>query len=290
VLAIFLLVVTCSGLAVAQQCFAPLSNPLSNNKADWKDLVERVPDVSAAEVTRLQTIASGTGDKINLDFYSITVRKHPTKSLSVVFREIRQHFGSFAYNGASGVEGASENFFRPYQYSDSSLRMRNKALWESETPKGAVMSFILASYAPALARTSTLRGIRPVLEQGDVVVTCANATDFIFSTVRTVNGGYHPVSGHRGFGIRDNGDGTWTFYSKGADRETDYLPNNGLKRGARNPPIEGSMFNPNQDAVFQAGHLFWLEFFANVIDYLNPAGMTLTSPFVKNSKRYTYPL
>ena len=28
------------------------------------------------------------------------------------------------------------------------------------------------------------------------------------------------MSGNRGFGLRDNGNGTWTFYTKGADRET----------------------------------------------------------------------
>src|SRR5262245_12160105 len=40
----------------------------------------------------------------------------------------------------------------------------------------------------------------------------------------------HPVSGNRGFGIKDNGDDTWTFYSKAVDRETPFWKNTTLKQ------------------------------------------------------------
>ncbi|MBK8442191.1 MAG: hypothetical protein IPL35_01740 [Sphingobacteriales bacterium] len=32
--------------------------------------------------------------------------------------------------------------------------------------------------------------------------------------------GFHPVSGNRRFGLRDNGDGTYTFFTQGVDRLT----------------------------------------------------------------------
>lgn len=296
------LIVACSSLSVAQ-CFLPLSNGASNIPSDWADMVTRKPIVNDAAVKSVLTIDSGRGDKINLDFYSVTFSKNSSKTLATVFREIRQHFSSFAHPGATTSENAMETYFKPYQASaaqDDAVRRRNKDLWDSPDPKGAVMSFTLASYTPALALKNTLRGFRIVQEQGDVVVTCATDTDFVFSTVNTINGGYHPVSGNRGFGIKDNGNGTWTFYSKGADRETRVLPISGLdsyfgntqlKRGARNPPIEGSVLQPNQDAVFQAGHLFWLEFFPNLMEYLDREGMKVEgNSFIRNSNRYSYPL
>ncbi|HXM51418.1 MAG TPA: papain-like cysteine protease family protein [Pyrinomonadaceae bacterium] len=296
-------IVACSSLSVAQ-CFLPLSNGASNSPSDWADMVTRKPIVNDPAVKSVLTIDSGRGDKINLDFYSVTFRKDSTKALATVFREIRQHFSSFAHRGATTSEDAMETYFKPYQASaapDDAVRQRNKALWDSNDPRGAVMSFTLATYTPALALKNTLRGFRIVLEQGDVVATCATDTDFVFSTVNTINGGYHPVSGNRGFGIKDNGNGTWTFYSKGADRETrvssllkgfdSYFGNTQLKRGARNPPIEGSMTSPNDDAVFQAGDLFWREFFPNLMEYLDQQGMKVeASSFIRNSNRYSYPL
>jgi len=281
------------------QCFAPVSNPTSNIKDDWKDLVQFMPVVHEEGVVRVQTIPNGFGDKINLDFYSITFRKDPTRSLSVVFRDIRRHFNSFTHDAETFYEESADTYFLPYRASPSADDLsskRNKMVWESEDPKGAVMSFVLKSYTPALALAATTHGIRIVQEQGDVVATCATQTDFIFTTVYTLKDTYHPVSGHRGFGIRDNGDGTWTFYSKGADRETkmesgaEYFGNIALRHGAMNPEIEGSPLKENPDAVFQVGHKFWLHFFSNLEGYLDQRGMTVNyNSFIKNSQRYAYP-
>jgi hypothetical protein len=279
-----LFVLVASTLACGQ-CFAPLSDPLSTNRNDWNDLVNFVPSTQSQGVVRILTIAGGTGDKINLDFYSVTFRRHPTKSLSTVFRDIRRRFLLFAHSKDS------ETYFEPYQTAaglNDPLRIRNMNLWNSDNPKDAVMSFTLASFSPGVIamRSGLLFG----MEQGDVVVTCAGPTQFIFSTAYTVGHTDHPVSGNRLFGIKDNSNGTWTFYSKGADRETKYLLNNALKRGAKSPEIEGSLFNPNEDAVFQAGHKFWLEFFPSVMDYVQSDGMSIElNSFVKNSRRYPYP-
>ena len=292
-----LLVLTFCSHATSQRCFDPLQPVTSTNAADWNDLVKFVPPAVQEEgVVRLQTIDSGYGNKINLDFYSITFRKDPTRSLPEVFRDLRTHFSSFAHAEATAYTDASGNYFLPYRSTsaaDDRLSIQNKKLWESANPKGAVMSFVLRYHTPALALAATLRGLKIVLEQGDVLVTCANPTDFIFSTVYTEKDTYHPVNGNRGFGIKENTDGkTWTFYSKGADRETKmdsglpYFGNVALHNGAMSPEIE-----KGPDAVFQAGDKFWREFFSNMAEFLNREGLTVDDlSFIRNTSRHDYPL
>jgi hypothetical protein len=280
-------------ISAGAQCFAPLEDSSSTKTSDWKDLVKFTQSVQETGVIRSQPIASGYGDKINLDYYSITFRKHPTRSLSEVFRDIRRHFNSFAHEGETVFEEPAEFSVVPYRGTssrDDQLATRNNSLWGSANPQHAVMSFILSSYTPAIARVSaTARGITVVKKKASVVTTCATSTDFIFSTVKTEKDGYHPVNGNRGFGIKDNKDGTWTFYTMGADREgmmdlgVEYVGNHVLHLGL----VEGIPKGP--DAVFQAGHIFWVHFFTNLMGYLDRVGMTVNyASFVKNSHRYPY--
>ncbi|QCR23248.1 hypothetical protein [Pontibacter sp. SGAir0037] len=43
----------------------------------------------------------------------------------------------------------------------------------------------------------------------------------MFSTIKELYNGLHPVSGNREFGFTSNADGSYTFYTKGVDRLTD---------------------------------------------------------------------
>jgi hypothetical protein len=289
------------------QCLDPLSkaNAMSHQRSDWSKLEKLAPNVHEEGVVRVQAITDGMGP-INLDFYSITFRKHPTKSLSDEFFDIRQHFSNFAHREGTAFEDEASTYFLPYRASsaeDDRVRAHNKSVWESKNPMGAVMSFVLDNHTPALALAATLRGVKIVLEQGDVVVTCVDPlnapTQFIFTTVFTVKDEYHPVNGNRGFGIRDNGDGTWTFYTMGADRETKvgssggvdvpYFGNSVLKSKLANFAIDRGI-PPGPDAVFVAGDKFWRDFFSNLVEYLNRNGMRVDpSSFVRNSQRYPYP-
>jgi hypothetical protein len=53
-----------------------------------------------------------------------------------------------------------------------------------------------------------------------VLATDVTPTSWIFTTIHSPDDRGHPVSGHRQFGINDNGDGTFTFFVRGADRLT----------------------------------------------------------------------
>jgi hypothetical protein len=273
---------------VEAQCFQPLADPNSTDPANWRDLINFVPPASLVrpkEIERILVIADARGDRINLDYYSVTFQKHPSKSLQEYFRDLRQAFDTFAQAG-SGVDR-----FGPYQIKTAEtdpVRKRNADLWQSASPTGALMTFVLESIGIGRFRN------RPyfVLKHGDVFVGCSSPTDFIFSTVKSnaepQGETYHPVSGNRGFGLKDNGDSTWTFYSKGADRETageigGFVFSNVLALG-RFP----------DEAAFGFGELFWQKFYPELITFLKRQGVTVRTvgdkAFIMNSRRYSYPL
>jgi hypothetical protein len=273
----------CLGNPIAGACFSPLADANSTDPTQWDDLRQFKAVVSDAEVVAVQSIGEAGGDKINLDFFALTFAKHPSLTVQEYFVKLRKAYGVFA-RGNLGDPFQSDppvQFFLAYRPSD-------KALWETSQPKGALMSFVLYSHPPTFALRATLTGIQPVLEQGDVVATCATDTDFIFSTVRTKRDGYHPVSGNRGFGLRDNGDGTWTFYCKGADRLTK-MDSGMIYLGNRLAQLQqlalGNEAGP--DTVFRLGYEFWVHFFDAMADYVARDGMRVQS-FTKNSKRYDY--
>ena len=118
-------------------------------------------------------------------------------------------------------------------------------------------------------------GFNMTRQNGDVQATCASDTDFIFSTVDAEKDDEHPVSGNRGFGLKDNLDGTWSFYSMGADRLTDDLINK-----VRIPQLS----NRGKD-VFELGEDFWISFYGELSKKLGNDGLEPQALF-RNSCRY----
>jgi hypothetical protein len=267
----------------AQQCFTPLVNPRSRDVANWEDLRTFSPPDSDRErsVKAFLRIPDGRGDLINLDFYSLTFAKPSGKSITEVFKDLRLHFQNFA-------QGPSREYdFFSYPVADIEVNAeskRNLELWKLAEPKGALMRFSLIGYQlPTLAFSkSDPQKFTFVFKAGDVQCTCASSRDFIFSTVETTAGGKHPVAGNRGFGLKDNNDGTWTFYTKGADRESTFFGNYAPDRGT-------SEYLP-RETIFDRGHDFWMFFFKNLESYLNSQGMTVQAgSFTPNSGRAPYP-
>ena len=276
------------------ECFKPLTDIKSKNPADWKDLSNFVPDLNSSdlrdvksdEIIELQTIEKGEGEKINLDFYTISFAAHPSKTIREVFRDIRLNFPEFIKS--------QDQDFRPYMSTsevDDKEFNRNKKLWDSVSPKGALMTFKLGNI-PGIA-ASKERKISLKHKYGDVFATCSTDRDFIFSTVKTKVGKFHPVNGNRGFGIKDNGNSTWSFFLMGADRES---PDKLGKLGARAIAKYVSFHQPElrrdfDEGVFVLGHKFWLEFFSGIRVYLEDNNMKPTpESFHANSERYSYPL
>jgi hypothetical protein len=244
-------------------CFEPLDDVTSRDPDKFKDLRDWVPPANS-EAREVKYFLSPSNDAhvkvkdvVNIDFYYVTFKAPSGKTLEGVFKEIRLQFANFA----RGDDGDFD--FLPYgkfwewkEYSEV-----NRKKWESDDPKGALMSFKLDTQFPhaelfSLAQVGRLGEKALSTPWGDVQATCTSPTDFIFSTVRSVRGLSHPVAGNRGFGLKDAGSGNWMFYSKAVDRESDAYYNKMPGKG-----------------VFCYGHLFWLDFYANMKTYLNAHGM-----------------
>jgi hypothetical protein len=179
---------------------------------------------------------------------------------------IRLHFPDFA----AGT--ANEFAFGPYRSSlepTDRLLAKYTKIWESDDPSGALMTFNLDTIFPSAVlgaigyRAPPGRVLFAREKAGDVQVICASETDFVFATVETDNGGVHPVAGNRAFGLKDLGNGSFRFYSKAADRESDEKTN-----------LVTDLITAG---VLCQGHKFWISFYSAMKTYLNEKGMPAKS-------------
>lgn len=280
IMAVAVAILICgSGAAEAQErCFEPLADPSSRDPRNFKDLELLKPTNPARGVERFLTLDTGRGPA-NIDFYHITFTAPAGKTVPEFFKMIRIAFPEF-------VEGKSRLYaFGPYDEStrpDDPVGRANLAKWKSDNPQGALMSFNLGSLRPSATRflgpAHPGRGVGITEEAGDVQVICASPTDFIFATVFTKEGYWHPVAGYRAFGLKSDPNGqTWTFYSKAVDRDSGY-PANAMVR---------SWYNGN--GVFCLGHIFWISFFGEIRSFLQARGLKVTEPNLTNHGPVPYP-
>jgi hypothetical protein len=269
-----------NGVTAAETCFEALEKPESRSDVTkWSDLANWLPPTStirkAPGVVRFLNIEGGRGTVVNVDFYYVTFTPASGADLNATFLDLRLHFSKFA-------EGSDKYFgFGPYQSNSKDsdhLGASNATLWASDKPFGALMSFNLDTLFPF----PYIHGAALVLGEahGDVQVTCSSPTNFTFSTVESKSGGVHPVAGNRGFGLKANEDGTWMFYSKATDRESDSKLN----------VVPRTLTMAHQDNIFCRGHAFWLRFYSSLQTYLGNSGSTNIHFFSGNRGTVAYPL
>lgn len=189
-----LILATCLTAEANAACVSPVSSPQTADKSEWIDMLSLDADRALnSKITLVQDIATtGTGD-VNLDFNSITFDSNG-KTAAQWMADFRDDIDSYIYKGTT--------------YSVAPYDDENKRRWESSIPVGAIMVFDLSKLVIPF-------------ERGAVVVSCHDPETFVFSTISIsglTNPGDHPVSGNRGFGIKDNQDGSVTFFTKAADR------------------------------------------------------------------------
>jgi hypothetical protein len=277
-MALVLLLWSSATLALAQdgRCFRPLTDFSDRAPADFSDMATSPSTTPAKGVIRFEPVTSGKGD-VNIDFLYVSFSPPNGMTLATFFKIIRLRFPLFA-------AGKTHRFgFGPYDESgalNDSVGQANLRKWESDNPLGALMSFNLdtlwpSSVIPGAGAPGNGRWITE--KAGDVQVTCASTTDFIFSTVESDYGGMHPVAGNRGFGLMSSADGqTWTFYSKAVDRDS------GSKM---NLPL----LLPGQDSVFCKGQSFWIDFFSEIRNYLKGRGLKVKTWSLANHGPVAYP-
>ncbi|MBT1708764.1 hypothetical protein KK062_11040 [Fulvivirgaceae bacterium PWU5] len=186
-----------------------------------------------------QPMSRASGDEMSYDYYSVTISQMPTNmSMGDVFEHIRANFADFK-KGASATEK-----FGPSKRSEAEL-------WASDNPLTSIMRFVVN---PDLPDFDMVREGMAVMATNYTIK--GNSMSWVFTPVYSdQNGDFgHPLAGHRQFGITDNGDGSYTFFTRGID--TPY----------------GVIDNWSSKDIFAGAHELWSNVMNNVTNYVNSNG------------------
>lgn len=205
-----------------------------NRLGSWLDLINFVPPSSVQ--TALKSRSSDwkfhklddAHGPINLDYYPVKVDVLPVLGGN---RLTAEQFLSHIRLNLNDFVDTNIAKFSPLDNTDA-------AKWASGNPLNAVvhidMEVFLGTWSPRdkFDRYSDLiLGRDPVSvpltlnpDDGSVVVSSFEQKRWVFSTIKTPGIDWsHPVSGNREFGFINNSDGSYTFYTRGADRPTQSL-------------------------------------------------------------------
>jgi hypothetical protein len=190
-----------------------------------------------------QSIENASGDVVNLDYFPVTITALPNNpatgqrfSATEFLNYIRTHMNDFVDTSITS-------------FSPSTITGYNETqIWNSNNPLGGVIHLDISGGAG----------------DGTVICTDYNASHWIFSTIevpydpfRQGFDGEHPVSGNREFGLTQNPNGSYTFYTRGVDRITDavdaYVANKILSDPFQNPDALWNSFK-NGIYTFTQGH------------------------------------
>lgn len=166
----------------------------------WADLIRfKVPPEVASELQgrnmSVQDFSFAIGD-LNLDYYPVKIFSFPIIGGNRVdaiglLRHIRLNLNNFVDTSLSD--------FVPYAAGTDDIK------WNSSNPVGAVIKIDIAGP-----------------DNASVVCSLAENNRWRFSTISTPLTGSHPVSGNREFGFFESKDGGAYFYTRGADRTSEF--------------------------------------------------------------------
>jgi RHS repeat-associated protein len=205
----------------------------------WKDMLTFEKTYSFRDLIdgnaniRRQEMDKASGSELNTDYYAAIITKLPPgMTQHQLYEHIRQNFNNFMdYQVATfGTQDPS-----------------SKKLWNSSNPTGAVMTF----YNP--------------LDNAGVVTSKAGKDYWVFTPVWTTDDHRHPLAGHREFGLTDNGNNTFTFYTRGVDRL--WTPADAMYNFIMSP-----MLRLEGDNFFRQANELWNAVMDNAVKYINDNG------------------
>ena len=208
-----------------------------NQLPKWQALAQQRPDQTITSKLQaikanykigdvaFQAIQNASGAIVNLDYFPVTINTLPNNP-STGQRFTAPEFLNYIRTHMNDFVNPSITSFSP-----STITGFNEAqIWNSNNPKGGVVHLNISGGAG----------------DGSVICSLYDSNHWIFSTIEVpynpfVQGkdGIHPVSGSREFGFLQNSNGSYTFYTRGADRITDaldaFVANNILTDPFQNP-------------------------------------------------------
>ncbi len=165
----------------------------------WEKTKERIGGNTILTFTpnAIQTIDYGNSTGTNFDYYSVLITKLPEgiKNGEELFDHLRLGLGSLM----------------DYKTTFAAYNSKESEIWNSKNPLGSVMSFdayftsLHLNWDDASVMTSSFY-------KGN------GGGYWTFTTLMTRGDGEHPIAGTRQFGLTDNKNGTYTFYTRGVDR------------------------------------------------------------------------
>ncbi|MGV0980707.1 hypothetical protein [Empedobacter falsenii] len=185
--------------------------------------------ISTTNVAKLQDINNAYSTVVNMDYFPITIDKLPPGvTAEQLLNHIRTNINSFIDTDYS--------YFEPYHWNG----INDTDLWNSSNPLGAVIGI-------------DIKGP----DNGSVVVTKYSSSGWTFSTIYDPTYLSHPVSGHRDFGFTKNTNGSYTFYTRGVDRLTNW---------------DGEFFQKFGNIPFTQADNLWKSFQNKITNYVNSKG------------------
>jgi len=208
----------------------------------WKDLLTFEKTYSFKDIIdgntniRRQEMEKASGGTLNTDYYAATITKLPpgysAKQLNNLIRKNLNAFMDF-----------SVAIFYPTD-PDS------KKLWNSSNPTGAVMTF------------------QNPMDNAGVVTSKAGRDYWVFTPIWSSSDWRHPLAGHREFGLTDNTNGTYTFYTRGVDRM--WTPQDAIYNWS--PFNPSKWFTGGAEKFFNQADQLWNAVIDQVVLFINDHG------------------
>ena len=184
---------------------------------NWQEIVQHTPPQSVLDKIQnldensfgdfdVQNIKDASGAVVNMDYFPVKINELPNNpatndqfSPNEFLEHIRKNINSFIDTNLS-------------EFSPSEVTgIDEEVIWNSDNPIGSILHIDISG-GPG---------------DGSVICSQHSPTKWTFTTIEVpynlfVQGydGEHPVSGNREFGIEQNNDGSYTFYTRGVDRIT----------------------------------------------------------------------
>lgn len=191
-----------------------------NEIPKWKELIQFIPpqsvknkiqsldNQSAFTDYNIQYLEHAKGAAINLDYFPVTINTLP-KNPATGIKFTPTQFLNYVRLNINNFVDTNISRFSPTTLSTG---YNESQIWNSSNPLGAIIHIDIPQPAG----------------DGSVICSVSDSNHWIFTTIevpwKPTNSnadGKHPVSGNREFGLIQNSNGTYTFYTRGVDRMTD---------------------------------------------------------------------
>ncbi|QIH36770.1 hypothetical protein [Sphingobacterium sp. DR205] len=202
-----------------------------------------VPGLNSPIIARIQNIDNAYSSVVNMDYFSVNVNKLPTVGNEQMSAE---NFLQMIRVNINGFVDQNRSKFTPYNY----YGVNDNDLWNSPNPLGAIIGIDI-----------------PGPDNGSVIVSKSTSTGWTFTTINDPKYQDHPVSGNRDFGYQQNSDGSYTFFTRGVDRITNW---------------DGTLLQEIAQTPFTQADILWSSFQGKIANFVNQnkGNATINTPLV----------